>query len=283
LVKRFIGFDKSKELSLASKTLQTITFPESGYTVVRDANFLLTFDHGPLGMAPLCNHGHADALSLTLSVNGRPVIVDPGTYRYNGDPEFRRYFKGTRAHNTVNVDGLDQAVQETGFIWSSPFKTELTRNEALADGWLLEACHDGYGRLKDPVDHKRIVSFFEGSHFLIRDAFSGTGVHDFELNFHLHPDVRVKRQDSWWRLGAGGSEIFIRLFEGPDFTSVAGQENPPFGWFSPAYGIKVKSGVLSSRKRGSAGEVSFLAAISLGQPLEPESYLERADALRGVE
>ena len=68
------------------------------------------------GMPPLYNHGHADALSITLSVGGKETLVDPGTYRYNGEPEFRKYFKGTRAHNTVTIDGLDQAVQETGLF-----------------------------------------------------------------------------------------------------------------------------------------------------------------------
>jgi len=59
----------------------------------------------------------------------------------------------------------------------------------------------------------------------------------------------------------------------------SGQEEPPFGWFSPAYGIKVKSGVLSCRKRGPSAETSFLTAISLGEPLSPEAYLERAGVL----
>ena len=71
------------------------SFPEAGYAVIRTPEILFTFDYGPLGMAPLYNHGHADALSITLSVNGDLLIVDPGTYAYNGVPEFRRYFKGT--------------------------------------------------------------------------------------------------------------------------------------------------------------------------------------------
>ena len=82
-------------------------FKDSGYTIIKIINnFTFTFDHGPLGMAPLYNHGHADALSITLSKDDRPILIDPGTYRYNGVPEWRRYFKGTRAHNTVTIDAL---------------------------------------------------------------------------------------------------------------------------------------------------------------------------------
>ena len=57
----------------------------------------LTFDHGPLGMAPLYNHGHADALSVNVALDGEALLVDPGTFRYNDEPLFRKYFKGTRA------------------------------------------------------------------------------------------------------------------------------------------------------------------------------------------
>jgi len=230
-------------------------------------------------MPPLYNHGHADALSITLSVAGKPVLIDPGTYRYNGAPEFRRYFKGTRAHNTVNVDSQDQAVQETGFVWSRPYKTELIRSEEAHDGLTFGGCHNGYNRLKGAVEHRRIIAFFEGAHFLILDTFSGTGIHDFELNYHLHPDIDAKRQNGWWHVGGGKAVILIRVFKGPDFISIAGQEEPPFGWFSPAYGVKVKSGVLSCRKRGPAAETSFLSAISLGEPLSPDGYLDRAAAL----
>ncbi|RPJ40727.1 MAG: heparinase [Deltaproteobacteria bacterium] len=256
------------------------SFRESGYTVVRfGCEAVLTFDHGPLGMPPLYNHGHADALSITLSVTGKPVFVDPGTYRYNGAAEFRRYFKGTRAHNTVTLDGANQAVQETGFIWSHPYTSQLKRNEAIADGRLIEACHNGYRRLKDPVEHRRIVAFFGDAHFLILDKFSGNGIHDFELNYHLHPDIAAKKENDWWRLGDGNAVIFIRVLKGLEFTFASGQEEPPFGWFSPAYGIKVKSGVLSCRKRGSPAETTFLTAISLGEALSSEAYLERAGGL----
>ena len=75
-------------------------FPDAGYSVFR-------FDNGPLGMAPLYNHGHADALSVSLACQRRPILVDPGTFRYSGAPTWRRYFKSTRAHNTVSVDGDD--------------------------------------------------------------------------------------------------------------------------------------------------------------------------------
>ena len=110
-----------ESMTCGDGALRWRTFEKAGYTVVRTPHgVLLTFDHGPLGMPPLFNHGHADALSLTLFKNNRPILVDPGTYRYNQAPGARRYFKSTRAHNTISVDGQDQAVQESSFMLVYP-------------------------------------------------------------------------------------------------------------------------------------------------------------------
>ncbi|AEB10034.1 Heparinase II/III family protein [Desulfobacca acetoxidans DSM 11109] len=256
------------------------TLPSSGYTIIRDkSGLILTFDHGPLGMAPLYGHGHADALSINLRVNGRTILVDPGTYRYNGFPEFRRYFKGTRAHNTVAIDGQDQAAQQTGFIWSHPFRAHLVRTCPIDKGLIIEGSHNGYERLKDPVTHSRIVSFLEGRHLLIRDTFSGTGTHFFELNFHLHPEAIIGAEKEWWVIQYGEARVFMRLFSGGSFTLIKGQEIPPLGWFSPAYGTKLKSRVLNCTLSGSVRNIQFLTAICIDSPGEDDFLLEMANLL----
>ena len=257
------------------ETRPCVTFPESGYTVIRGANgLLLTFDHGPLGMAPLYNHGHADALSITLSVAGEQILVDPGTYRYNGVPEWRRYFKGTRAHNTVMIDGKDQADQETGFIWSHPY----TSNSSgfLNDGGnpYIEATHDGYTRLREPVTHKRVVDFCSDSLFFIKDSFSGKGLHKFELNFHLHPDATLIWKETYSVIKKGEVELSITLLGGKQFRYACGETTPPFGWYSPAYGVKVQSPVLSCEVNGVPDQVSFVTAVSLGKSSPDINELE---------
>lgn len=256
------------------------TLPSSGYTIIRgNSGLILTFDHGPLGMAPLYGHGHADALSINLRVNGRTILVDPGTYRYNGFPEFRRYFKGTRAHNTVTIDDQDQAAQETGFIWSHPFRAHLVRTCPIDKGLIIEGSHNGYERLKDPVTHSRIVSFLEGRHLLIRDTFSGTGTHFFELNFHLHPEAIIGAEKEWWVIQYGEARVFMKLFSGGSFALIKGQETPPLGWFSPAYGIKLKSRVLNCTQSGSFRDIQFLTAICIDSPGKDDFLLKMANLL----
>lgn len=238
-----------------------ITFSDAGYTVIRSqSGILFTFDHGPLGMIPLYSHGHADALSITLSVNGEPLLIDPGTYRYNGVPEYRKYFKGTRAHNTVTIDGLDQAEQVTGFIWSHPYSCRLLKNEQKCKVSTLEAEHDGYDRLKKPVCHNRIVHADNGI-IIIKDTFSGRGQHHYELNYHLHPACHVETTGPWHKISGSKGELYIRLLGQGHFDIFKGQESPPFGWYSPAYNVKLRSPVLSCQQVGTPDNIMFITAI----------------------
>ncbi len=251
------------------------TFSTSGYTVIRDDQTVLTFNHGRLGMPPLYNHGHADALSITLSVEDRPILVDPGTYEYNKVPEFRRYFKGTRAHNTVSIDGLDQACQETGFIWSRPYTSKLTRDTAIDGGYAIQACHNGYARRKSPVWHSRTIAFFDEAVILIKDTFTGGEIHQFSLHYHLAPETECKRQSDWWLLDNKGARVCICLFEEGSFSLVRGQENPLLGWYAPSYGVLKKSGVLWCEKNGVAGKTSFITVISQQHPVDETELQER--------
>ena len=50
-------------------------------------------------------------LSFTMSISGNPIIVDPGTYAYNLEPEMRSLFRGTSSHNTLTINGCDQSKQ----------------------------------------------------------------------------------------------------------------------------------------------------------------------------
>lgn len=238
------------------------TFPDSGYTICRLGTGLhLTIDHGPLGMAPLYNHGHADALSFTLRVHGVSFFVDPGTYRYNGVPKHRQYFKGTRAHNTVSIDGMDQARQLTSFIWDKPYEAGakiLTRNGAYE----IDAWHDGYQRLPMPVTHRRVFHVEEDT-IRVCDFFQGKGVHDFDLHLHLHPEVKSNFCGDVLELERDGLALTLHINGSGKLDLVTGQEEPLLGWYSPAYGEIMPTTVVRFRQRGEPADVRFETCIQL--------------------
>ncbi|WP_347258611.1 alginate lyase family protein [Methylocaldum sp.] len=212
-------------------------FPNTGYTVVRgrgERPVRLIFDHGPLGMPPAHGHAHADALSLHVTFGGSELLIDPNTYTYTGDPTWRRWFRSTAAHNTVRVDGRDQARQETSFQWSNGHDASLVKCHRDESGRiLLLARHDGYRRLG--ITHWRAIAFDGSDHLLIRDYLAGQGHHVAELIWHLGVEAAPA--------GAGfvlsGNDIGARLdLAGGVMTLHRGETDPILGWQSPCYGVR---------------------------------------------
>ena len=74
-------------------------FPDAGLTCIRthDGTVRLLMDFGPLGYTSTAAHGHADALSVWLSIDDEYFLVDAGTYAYHSHPEWRTFFR-TRPH-----------------------------------------------------------------------------------------------------------------------------------------------------------------------------------------
>lgn len=112
-------------------------FPRGGYTVARESTAageaLLVFDHGPLGYLSLAAHGHADALSLWLHVDGRPVLIDAGTFLYHASDGWRDHFRGTAAHNTLSIDGRDSSEVAGPFNWSGKAQCRVVGFENGSD------------------------------------------------------------------------------------------------------------------------------------------------------
>ncbi|TIQ17227.1 heparinase II/III-family protein, partial [Mesorhizobium sp.] len=83
----------------------------------------------PLGYLSIAAHGHADALSLTLCVDGEPVLVDPGTWLYGSGGVWRDWFRSTPAHNTLNIEGKSQSIIAGTFNWSHKAVAALVESE----------------------------------------------------------------------------------------------------------------------------------------------------------
>ena len=122
-------------------------FEQGGVSVVKDTiagrRIHLVFDHGPLGLLPLAAHGHADALAIWLSIDGVPVFVDAGTYRYFSGGPTRTALRESLAHNTVAIEGRSHSRATAAFGWRSIAAVELL---AFSGGpmWWIAGAHDGY-------------------------------------------------------------------------------------------------------------------------------------------
>lgn len=200
-------------------------------------------DAGPHGTGH-GGHGHADGLSVRLSLDGQRWLIDPGAYVYISNNDERNQFRGTAAHNTLRVDKLDQAVPDTPFSWRDLPNVRTERWEAGHGFTLFEGCHDGYTRLAEPVLHRRTIFYLHGDYWLIRDVADGRGDHELELFWHFAPEVNVAVARDTVVAKGHGRELAL-LSAG----SAEWQHSVEQGWVSPAYGEKIPAPLAVFRAR----------------------------------
>ena len=212
----------------------------------------LHFDAAPLGFLSIAAHGHADALSFILHVDGKPVIVDPGTFSYHTHKDLRRYFVSTFAHNTVCVNGKNQAQQAGPTMWLSHYSCKTLN---VGENF-VEATHDGYR--KDGVQHVRKIEFnFEKNEFMITDTLRCSKPATVEIPFHLHPDVTVKLEGSKAEIALpGGRFVMLDLDEKLSYTI---RED---GWYSEHFGEKEPAKFLSAKTECN-GIIEFVTRLRL--------------------
>jgi Heparinase II/III-like protein/Heparinase II/III N-terminus len=183
---------------------QSIAFPDGGLYVLADSQpypQTMVVDAGPQGVGR-SGHGHADALSLRLTMDGQRWLVDSGSGVYIGkDPADRNTFRGTGAHNTLRVDGADQAVACEPFSWTHIPTTQAENWIAGKSFTYFVGSHNGYARLADPVVHRRHVLKIAGSLWLVRDVAVGKAEHELEIRWHFACDLDAQST------GAGRVEI----------------------------------------------------------------------------
>lgn len=236
---------------------RALDFPDGGYTVFRGpTGELSVFDYGPLGLGTLAAHGHADALALTLHVQGRAVLDDPGTYLYNGDPTARNYFRSTRSHNTITVDGADQSEQLGTFLWGRKASSGLQTRSSSGD---LEYV-SGVTYAFHPVRHERHVYFLHSSPlWIIRDRLSNLNGNLIEGHWHVGVGISCTFINPWTtRLELGNRPVYVTaLCDDAQWES----RNE---WRSPSFGVRQEATTLVRRRASghNSREVNWLTIIS---------------------
>ncbi|MFG2157411.1 alginate lyase family protein [Streptomyces olivaceus] len=213
-------------------------FADAGLTVLRGpAGIWCRCDGGPHGFLSIAAHAHADALSVEVRHDGVDVLADPGTFCYHGQPVWRRYFRSTLGHNTLELDGTDQSVSGGPFLWTRHARSRVLAVETPQEGvsrWCAE--HDGYGR----TVHRRRVELADASRELrVVDEVRGEG-RAVRLAFHLGPAVAADLAGSravltWSRDGEERSAL-LDLPSRLSWRAHRGESDPPLGWYSPGFG-----------------------------------------------
>jgi heparinase II/III-like protein len=233
------------------------TFPQGGCYVLgcdfdTPAEIRLVADAGPLGYRSIAAHGHADALSFTLSAAGKELLIDPGTYAYHTRGAWRQYFRGTSAHNTVRIDGLDQSVQGGNFLWLKKANAGCSVWLSSAEKDCFEGWQDGYTRLADPVRHRRRIELDKAARrIVLEDTLDMAEDHEVELFFHCHEESRVVPAAEGFVVRRGEVALRLALPQAPGakVELYRGSLAPMSGWVSRAFDSRQPAPTIAWRAR----------------------------------
>lgn len=219
-----------QHLPYSAKTSESITFQFGGYTFMRnnDGKIIIGIDHAPLGFGSIAAHGHADALSFQLFVNGLCIFGDPGTYIYHCWLDKRNEYRKSCNHNTIWINDGEQSQMLGAFLWGNKAKTSLKSSLLNNEDKDLIVAESHWQN--GDIHHRKILFDKEKCIICIDDELKSLS--DGYATFILHPESFVSANDTTLTIEREGIAIKMNSESVPIIKE---------SWYSERYGIEEKT------------------------------------------
>jgi hypothetical protein len=243
------GMLQYSDISNRAQTAVPVCFPDAGFAVLSQAStnshFWLACLGKPMGMMT-AGHSHAAPLSFELAVDGVPILVDPGTYSYEANQEWRDFFRGPSSHNVLEIGDVESFVTDGPFNWKDK---DLLKPLPVAppDAGSFKMGYSGHDRSGGSYVHTRTFSCSSPTELRIEDRIEGRGKHRLLLRLQFAPKCIVKGAvDGRFVARCGDVTICITCSGSGSFEAKSGTESSGLltGWYSPCYGLKVAAPAL---------------------------------------
>lgn len=245
---------ESPESSIVENTPHTIVFPETGYGVIHslESKSAIIFDCGRIGPDYQPGHGHCDLLSYELSLHGQRVVVDGGVSTY--EPGLDRSFeRSTAAHNTIRIDGEEQAETWASFRVGRRPRVGKIQSGNFGPFHFLSGEHYAYEHLG--VTHARTILHQAPDTWIVADSVQGHGVHLVESFLHFHPRIHIQQVDENMAILCGMPlrRWTMRFAEQHYCLTICGQGESDLcmGWYAERFGERQRGQALRWTCRGS--------------------------------
>jgi hypothetical protein len=225
-------------------------------------------DGGPHGYQN-GGHAHADALALTYTVAGLPLLIDCGTACYTVDAATRDRFRSSALHNVLVVDDRSQSAPAGPFHWISAADATVHRWRTNDGFDYFDGEQDGYR----PLAHRRRVLAMHGDLLVVADLVAGDGRHAAAAHWHVDPRWRVRADASRAQLARGAERVDV-LAPQAVIETFSGDAASGLGWHSPVYGRIERATTLRATR---SGQLPLWVVTVLG--LDPDNALVSAEIL----
>lgn len=205
---------------------------------------------------------HEDNLSFILSVGSRMLLVDSGNFSYTNNSPLDRamnaYSDQTLSHSTVTVDGQGQS-RRVAMQRERPNPFEIPPVSARGARKLANRCMvgaryeyvegdyaDGYGPENTlRVRHARRILWVKGRGWLVIDLLEPSDAHEhaYTQTWMLGPDFagHCELRGDTVATTAAGTNLRLVFLQPGTFAGelLCGQDDPPRGWYTVHYGLRV--------------------------------------------
>jgi hypothetical protein len=185
----------------------------SGWAIVRLRGCMLFMRAGGYAHRP----SHLDALHTDIRMDGKEVVVDPGTYAYSAAPPWNNGLASALVHNGPLLHARETAERGPRFLWLSWPTAHLVAAEYTGNVARLFA-------QTELVSREVIVAAHE---IRVLDRSRRPDVASLHVNWLLHPDAPIDCINAT-----------------PDSQCIEAREGDVSGWFSPTYGLRLASRVV---------------------------------------
>ncbi|WP_044401353.1 heparinase II/III family protein [Lacinutrix sp. Hel_I_90] len=200
---------------------ETNSFNIGGYYIMQDKDVKTFIRCGKYKDRPF----QSDNLHMDIWVNGKNILRDSGSYKYNTEKAYLNYFNGCEGHNTVSVLGENQMLKGNRFIWYNWVKdaqATLVKNETT---FSFKGKIKAFKNIGNNISHHRSVTKETGENkWNVIDSIENVIGKEIYQYWHINPEFH--------------DSIIIESFDADNHKLEPIIEEK---WFSGYYGIKEKS------------------------------------------
>ncbi len=235
-------------------------FPSFGLSVIKTNAWHITLRHHAYNNRQPSGHFHNDVGSITLAIDGIPIIVDPGSFVYTASVYWRNYFRSAQVHNTFFLADIEPVLLDNRlFTLDVPENKAKYEPDVHRDCITLKIEHDLYKRYG--LRAHRTVRFYNAQKkLIIADTWISSNKKNHEQksrwNFTLAPDITACKKNSTWFLYHNNKPV-------AKIASAQLHFELAKAWVSRAYGIKEQSTCLQAIRLIEPNDVITIEIVAL--------------------
>jgi hypothetical protein len=224
-----------------------ISYRYAGITIMNTQGWHVSYRHPTFNKRQPTGHFHSDELAVTISLDGKPLLIDPGTYLYTGSTVWRNALRHAKAHNTYFVPKFEDTPSE---LFQMPRQIHIYEPDVAIEKHLVSIsdCHFKYAN-RGVVAHRKLTFDLQQEILEIYDwwqpsidqqnFFNTKNELDCMWNFHWAPDIHLYQNESHSWIICRKNKPIIHMTSTMIFTCHT-------DIFSQSYGVREPSFTLSA-------------------------------------